>query len=208
MAVSETLWAVAGFWLLAAAAPGPNMLLFASIALSSGRAAVFGAGLGIIAGTGTLALAGLLGMFWILEAFPAVALALRIGGAAYIAWSGFWLLWGGVRPAAAASAAPGETFSPKRAFVIALLTNLSNAKSLFFLSSLFAATRLAEKPLAVGLAGVAIIVSMSAVFYVLLGLAVSRAARGRSVSGAGGRALKIAAGAAMTALGAKLALGR
>ncbi len=184
------------------------MMLFASIAISSGRAAVFGAGLGIVAGTGLLGLAGLFGMFWILEAFPAVALALRLCGAAYIAWSGFWLLWGGLRPAAAPAAASGAALSPLRAFVIALLTNLSNAKSLFFLSSLFAATRLAEQPLALGLSGVAVVVAMSGVFYVLIGLAVSRASRGSAVSGSAGRVLKVAAGVVMMGLGARLAFDR
>lgn len=171
MSSADTFLSLAALWLVAIVTPGPNMMLFAAISMSSSRAAVISAALGIIMGTLAWGLSGLFGLLWLFETFPPLAVAVKIAGGAYLAWKGFQILRGSFRSPKADEDMPKriET-SPRKAFVVGLLTNLANPKSLVFVTSLFAVTHIAEKPLAVGLTGVGIMVAMSATYYTVLGL--------------------------------------
>ncbi|GGE29378.1 threonine efflux protein [Agaricicola taiwanensis] len=171
MTTADTLLSLAALWLVAVITPGPNMMLFAAISMSSSRAAVVMAALGIIIGTAVWGAAGLFGLLWLFETFPPLASAVKIAGGAYLAWKGFQIMRGSLRPAGNAADLPRRMeISPRRAFVVGLLTNLANPKSLVFVTSLFAVTHLAEKPLAIGLTGVGIMVALSATYYTTFGV--------------------------------------
>jgi threonine/homoserine/homoserine lactone efflux protein len=206
--LTETLLTLAALWLVAIVTPGPNMLFFSAVALSSSARALWAAGAGIMLGTALWGLAGLLGLFWLLEALPGLALAVKLVGGAYIAFIGLRLLLASLRRGGPAdeprSAAP---VSPGKAFAVGLATNLSNPKSLLFVTSLFAVTRLAEAPLAVGLAGVALMTAMSTVAYLLFGFALRRLPR-RERPGLLARATGALIGALMMAFGARIAFER
>ncbi len=210
MSTLDTLVSLAAIWVVACLTPGPNVLFFAATVLSSRRAAVLAAAAGILTGTAIWGLSGLLGLFWLFEAVPMLALAVKIAGAAYLAYIGFRIIRQNWRaaPLAAIDGAvrPRRDISPRRAFVTGLLTNLSNPKSLVFVTSLFAVTHLARKPLAVGLAGVGLMLAISTLYYVLC--AVLLTAAPSATNGPLGRYVSIGVGALMMAFGVRMGLDR
>ena len=66
----DVLWSFAALWAIAVITPGPNMLFFSSVALSSPRRALAAAGTGIVIGTAAWGIAGLFGLLWLFEMFP------------------------------------------------------------------------------------------------------------------------------------------
>jgi threonine/homoserine/homoserine lactone efflux protein len=160
----------AAFWFVAVITPGPNTLLFTWVALSQSRSTTL-ALIGGILGCGVLwAFGGLFGLVWAMGRFPNFFQAAQVVGGLYIGWRGFVLL----RQSRSART-PDATVRPriaqllpKRAFRMGFLTNLSNPKSLAFVSSLFATTDVARGPLWLGLTGIALMLSMSAGYYALL----------------------------------------
>jgi threonine/homoserine/homoserine lactone efflux protein len=209
MTAADTLISLAALWCVAVLTPGPNMLFFTSVALSSSRRALAAAGAGIVLGTAVWGVAGLFGLLWLFETFPVLAFAIKVLGGLYLAWIGAKILWGSLkrrdrdRPSLAAAPPVG----PRKAFMMALATNLANPKSLVFVTSLFAVTRLAEAPLAVGLAGVGVMILISSFYYVLCGWLL-RAAPAARRDGFMSRAIGVAVGAAMMAFGARMAWDR
>jgi threonine/homoserine/homoserine lactone efflux protein len=208
MSTADTFLSLAALWLVAIVTPGPNMMLFAAISMSSSRTAVVAAALGILVGTAAWGSAGLFGLLWLFETFPPLAMAVKIAGGAYLVWKGFQILRGSFRRTRTDVAVPPpQETPPRRAFVIGLLTNLANPKSLVFVTSLFAVTHLAEKPLAVGLTGVAIMVGMSATYYTVLGLVLRLTPFARKESRLK-RLFVACIGAIMMVFGGRLALER
>lgn len=171
MSTADTLLTLAALWLVAILTPGPNMMLFAAISMSSSRLALISVAAGVLVGTAVWGAAGLFGLLWLFEHFPPLALAVKLAGGAYLAWKGCQILRSSLRRRDAALDVPKPiATSPRKAFVVGLLTTLSNPKSLVFVTSLFAVTHLAEKPLSIGLTGVGIMVAMSATYYTTFGL--------------------------------------
>ena len=207
MSAADTLLALAAFWALAVLTPGPNMMLFTAIALASPPLAVLAGGAGIVLGTALWGMAGLFGLLWFFQAFPTLGLAVKLVGALYLGWMGLSLVRRSLARVSEGLSAERKPMTPRRAFVVSLLTNLSNPKSLVFVTSLFAVTRLAEAPLATGLAGVAIMVAMSATYYVALGLLLAYSPLSRG-DGRLKRAIGVIVGALMMAFGARMALER
>ena len=204
MSPADTLLALAGLWLIAVITPGPNMILFMAIGLSSPTASVIASAAAIVLGTLCWGLAGLFGLFWLFELFPAAAVAVKVAGGLYLAWMGLGLIRRNLSPPAETTRALAATLSPRRAFLTGLATALGNPKSLVFVSSLFAVTRLAEQPLAVGLAGVGVMITQSTLYYVILGTALRKLPFARR-PGATGRLLAMGTGIVMMAYGAKMA---
>lgn len=206
---AHTLLTLALIWAAMMPSPGPNILFFAATVMSSPRPAVVAAGIGILIGTCAWGLAGLFGLFWLFEAFPVVGLAVKVMGGAYLVYLGFRILRANWRHKPAGQGRPAapraRPLSMRRAFILGLLTNLSNPKSLIFVTSLFAVTHIAEQPLPVGLAGVAIMVAISGLFYLLLGAVL--AFMPRSGESRAGRILSLAIGVLMMAFGARLGFG-
>ena len=119
--------------LVAIASPGPALLMAIRTTLSGGRRAgiAVGAGLGLMAATWTLM--ALLGLGIFFELFPAVYVAARIAGAAWL----LYLAYGIWRNASAPVEARGEP--ARHAFRQGFLINLLNPKSVLFAAAVLVA---------------------------------------------------------------------
>jgi threonine/homoserine/homoserine lactone efflux protein len=132
-----TWWLYVAMTFVVSATPGPNMLLV----MVSGARHGFRAAVATMAGC-LIALLGMLslsaaGLSAILLAFPAVFDALRLAGAAYLAWLGIQL-W---RAPVSASAAPEDAATlqstPAQRFRQGFLVAASNPKAILFAAAFF-----------------------------------------------------------------------
>ncbi|PTQ07315.1 lysine transporter LysE [Sphingomonas oleivorans] len=115
--------------------PGPNMIYLISRSICQGRTAGLISLGGVALGFLFYMLAASLGITALLFAVPFAYDALRLGGAAYL----LWLAWNAVRPGGRSpfelrTLAPD---SPRKLFLMGLVTNLLNPKAaLLYLSLL------------------------------------------------------------------------
>jgi threonine/homoserine/homoserine lactone efflux protein len=204
LAAFPVLATVALIWLAAAVAPGPDFLLLTRIALRHGRAAALRAALGVTSGITVWGLAGFFGIHALFVAAPWLYLALKLGGGAYLVWLGLRLFGSSFRAAADPAVPPAVRGG---AFWAGLATNLANPKAPLFTASLFAAAMPAHAPIGLGLAAVAVMAAVSALWYGPLVLALTT----RPVGAAFVRVRRWVdriAGAAFVGFGARLALER
>lgn len=112
--------------------PGPDMMIVAGHAARGGARAGLAAMAGImLGGVFYMALCGF-GFLSVLSAFPTLFMVVKIAGAAYLAWLGFRLLRGAIRPAPAT-----ESLALGKPFRQGLLSTVLNPKvALFFLAIL------------------------------------------------------------------------
>jgi threonine/homoserine/homoserine lactone efflux protein len=106
--------------------PGPNMIYLISRSLSQGRTAGLISLGGVAVGFIAYMLAAAFGITAILFAVPFAYDALRLAGAAYL----LWLAWQALRPGGTSPFQPRRLppDSPRRLFLMGLLTNLLNPK--------------------------------------------------------------------------------
>src|SRR5471032_2109295 len=104
--------------------PGPNMAYLVSRSLCQGRVAGLVSLGGVALGFLTFMLLAAFGITALLFAVPYAYDALRLSGAAYLAW----MAWNAVRPGGASPFQVRELApdSPRRLFAMGLLTNLLN----------------------------------------------------------------------------------
>ncbi|QPH52987.1 LysE family transporter [Pontivivens ytuae] len=163
------MWAAAALlWIVAVVTPGPNFFVIARLAAANGRLAALGAVAGVAVGTAVWGLAGLFGIRALFALAPGAFVMLKLVGGAYILWLGVKALRGALVGGAEPEVAPGHGFR------LGLMTNLANPKSAAFVAALFAATLPPDLSLAAGLTAVAMIVAISAGWYALVALALSR----------------------------------
>ncbi|MDE1159896.1 MAG: LysE family transporter [Neorhizobium sp.] len=170
------LLSVATIWALACITPGPSTLLAMRYALTAHRRVAIAAAFGTITGTLAWGLAGWLGINVLFQAVPVAYMALKIAGGLYLVYLGLRMLIDlrKDRPIADLDAAPVE-IPLGRAYRMGLATNLANPKSALFVASLFAATMPAGTPFLYGLAAIAVMLSVSTLYYtVLIGLITHR----------------------------------
>ncbi len=137
-----TLAAFLAAWalhLLAAASPGPAVLMTARTGVTEGfrTAAVLSVGIG--AGAVVWAVAALFGLALLFQVAPAALWAFKIAGALFLLWLAFGM-WRHAReplPEAAPGAAPR---SPASALRLGLLTQLANPKPAVFFGAVFIGT--------------------------------------------------------------------
>ncbi|WP_330183575.1 LysE family translocator [Nocardia sp. NBC_01503] len=106
--------------------PGPNMMYLVSRTVSQGRRAGFISLTGVAAGFAVYLTAAAIGITAVFAMVPALYLALKLAGAAYL----LYLAWKTLRPGGLSAFAP-ETLPPdptRRLFVMGFLTNLLNPK--------------------------------------------------------------------------------
>lgn len=115
--------------------PGPNMVYCVSRALSQGRAAGLLSLAGVLVGFVAHLLAATLGLTALLAAVPLAFEAVRLAGAAYLAW----LAWDALRPGGHSPFQPRALppHGPATLFRMGLLTNLLNPKVAIFYLSFF-----------------------------------------------------------------------
>ena len=155
---------------LALASPGPNVLVVMRTALGDGRRAGVLTALGVAGGTAVWSCVALFGLSLAFARLPALALALRVLGGAYLIYLG-WRLWQGADADAFAALAgnpPARRHGDARAFGQGLLTNLTNPKAWVFFVGIFAALLPPDAPLAVELGAIGIVVGNAVVWHVAL----------------------------------------
>lgn len=131
----HVLLVFAGAALLMALTPGPNMIYLLSRSLCQGRRAAVTSWLGVVLGFSVHMLSAALGLTALFMAVPLAYELLKFGGALYL----LWLAWQSLRPGARspfeARELPQE--SPRRLFMMGLLTSILNPKvAIFYLSVL------------------------------------------------------------------------
>jgi threonine/homoserine/homoserine lactone efflux protein len=134
MITYESLLGVTAVALGMVLTPGPNMMYLVSRSITQGRRAglisLGGVAVGFLVYL-TLATLGLSAFF---AAVPELYLAIKLAGAAYLAW----LAWQAVRPGGASVFTPValSADSPRRLFTMGLMTNLLNPKAAIMYASL------------------------------------------------------------------------
>ena len=125
----------AGASLLMVLTPGPNMIYLVSRSITQGRRAGVISLVGVIAGFLVHMLAAAMGLAALFLAVPLAYDALRLAGAAYLAY----LAWQALRPGARSlfQAVDLPQDRPARLFAMGFLTNVLNPKiAVFYLSVL------------------------------------------------------------------------
>jgi threonine/homoserine/homoserine lactone efflux protein len=110
--------------------PGPAMLYAAAQTMARGRLAGLMASLGIHLGCYVHVFAAAAGLSVLFHALPALYLAVKLAGAAYLIWLGFNLLR--AREDAAASVAGFQPKSGRRAFLESITVEVLNPKTAIF----------------------------------------------------------------------------
>jgi threonine/homoserine/homoserine lactone efflux protein len=163
------LVSVATIWAVACLTPGPNTLLVMRYALTAPRRVAVVASAGTITGTFFWGLAGWLGINALFQAAPFAYLALKVVGGLYLVWLGFKILRDLRRSGPLADLGSQKIEIPlKAAYRMGLATNLANPKTALFVASLFAATMPAGTPFLYGLAAIAVMITVSTVYYTCL----------------------------------------
>lgn len=184
----QVLTAFTLLWIAIVPTPGPNALLVTHVAVTRSPAHVGYAIAGNVAGIAVLAALALVGWAAILQAFPWLRVAVHVVGGLYLIWLGTRLVqraWhGGGRVAAvpasvaaaagqvaaAVPAAPGDTPAAyRRTALLGLVTALSNAQAILFITSLFALTGLLRVNAATACAAVLVMVVCNAAYLAALG---------------------------------------
>ncbi|CDZ45346.1 LysE family translocator [Neorhizobium galegae] len=163
------LLSVAMIWAVACITPGPNTLLVMRYALTAPRRVPILAAMGTITGTFCWGLAGWLGINVLFQAAPFAYVALKIVGGLYLVWLGSKIFLDARKSRQSADIAAARIDVPlKTAYRMGLVTNLANPKSALFVASLFAATMPVGTPFLYGLAAIAVMVTVSTIYYSFL----------------------------------------
>ncbi|CDN46200.1 LysE family translocator [Neorhizobium galegae] len=163
------LLSVAMIWAVACITPGPNTLLVMRYALTAPRRVPILAAMGTITGTFCWGLAGWLGINVLFQAAPFAYVALKIVGGLYLVWLGLKIFLDAQKSRQSADIAAARIDVPlKTAYRMGLVTNLANPKSALFVASLFAATMPVGTPFLYGLAAIAVMVTVSTIYYSFL----------------------------------------
>jgi len=171
----RTISAFALLWPVIVPTPGPNQLLVSHVALTQGPRQIGLAIAGNLAGVAVWCFSALFGLAVLLAAAPAARLAVSLAGGAYLAWIGVRMVRGPRGPAGAA-AGPSRALGGRRAVALGFATALSNAQAVLFITSVFAVSGVVGANLATGLAAVAVLLSLNAVYLGGLGWLMQRPA--------------------------------
>jgi homoserine/homoserine lactone efflux protein len=136
--VVQELVVFAGVIALASVSPGPNVVLVINHSLTFGLRRIAPTILGNISLLFLVALAAALGVSALLMSLPGLYDALRLIGAAYLAWLGTKALINAWRSRGAATTeAPVPEVSAGRRYLQAFFVSATNLSSVFFLAALF-----------------------------------------------------------------------
>ncbi|MNK60564.1 Threonine efflux protein [compost metagenome] len=173
-----SLLGIAGAMAVGAMSPGPSFVMVARTAVAS-RSDGLAAALGMGAGGLAFSIAALAGLQAAFLAVPALYLAIKAFGGAYLIYLGF-RIWRGARQPLAIT--PDTDASPRsqgrsgRTFLLGLATQISNPKTAVVYASIFAAFLPREVPLVLALAVPAVIFCIETGWYAIVALALSSAA--------------------------------
>jgi len=108
--------------------PGPNMMYLVSRSITQGRRAGVISLAGVAAGFAVYLSATNLGLAAVFVAVPALYLAVKLAGAAYLGWLAVRALRPAGRPVFTRVPIPQRPEAPRRLFVMGFVTNLLNPK--------------------------------------------------------------------------------
>jgi RhtB (resistance to homoserine/threonine) family protein len=137
-----SLAALLTVWTLALLIPGPDFLAVSHASVARSRRDAVFVGLGVAAAMAVWATTSLVGLTVLLVRFQPVFEAVRLAGAAYLAWLAFQLLRSAARRKVHGASAAGPAAKPRgarAAFRAGFLCNIGNPKAAVFFSSVFAA---------------------------------------------------------------------
>jgi threonine/homoserine/homoserine lactone efflux protein len=168
-------------WLAVVPTPGPNILMVTHVAITRTPVHVAYAIAGNMAGIAFLASLALIGWAAILETFPWLRLGVSIFGGLYLMWVGTRLIRRARRSGSAEPAplSPGAAAAPlsaadqnadyRRTALLGLVTALSNAQAILFITSFFAVAGVLNANAATGVATVLIIICCNVTYLSVLG---------------------------------------
>jgi len=184
--------------------PGPAVLVTSSASLGGGMRDGIRAACGVLSGNAVYVAVACLGVGALIGSVPGALKAIGLAGAAWLAWLAFRMLAASWRPAAHDGESPSAQWSARRPFVSALMTQLSNPKSIVFFGAMlpqFVSSSGWPAPGQMALLGlVAVVIEFPVLLaYAWLAAAAGRAHRGRAVWLERGGALVLLAAAAVAA---------
>lgn len=159
-------------WVAALVTPGPDFAATVHASVGGSRRNGLAVAAGVTVGMVGWAVASLFGLHALLLAFEGLSTALRLTGAAYLAYIGarlLWAAWQGQGAHARGAVPP----SLAAAFRHGLLTNLANPKALALFGSLFVVLAPPEAPFWFSACLLVAIVMTTATWYTLVALTMS-----------------------------------
>ncbi|MBB4480960.1 LysE family translocator [Rhizobium etli] len=187
-----------------AMSPGPSFVIVSRIAISRSRLDGLAAALGMGAGGVVFAVLALAGLTALLSQFEWLYILLKVAGGAYLVYIAINIWKGAGRPLEVSDAVHDRR-APMRSFTTALLTQLSNPKTIIVYASLFAALLPRTVPLDLIFALPLGVFAVEAGWYSIVALAFSARHPRRLYLHAKGW-IDRAAGAVMGGLGLRLIL--
>lgn len=208
MSYASILLAFAAVHFLAAASPGPNLVIVSSHASGVSRRAGLLAGLGIVLGTLTWASMAALGLGTVVAAHPSLYEAIQYAGAAYLIWFGLRMILDGVRNRYRDMETPAPRERSVRSVVLAgYLVNMTNPKTIAYWTSLFAVLIPPDSPVWLFVAAALTAAAVSASWWALVALVFSTGTVRRGFARAR-RYMDLAFGGALVFFGIRLAASR
>jgi threonine efflux protein len=167
------IWSFLLLWLVIVPTPGANSLMVTHTALTRPATHVAFAILGNVTGVILLGAAALLGWATLLDVFPWLRIAVHVFGGAYLIYFG-WRLLARARlsPANVASINKGAHIAqsePFKAVGLGLITALSNAQAILFITSIFAVSGVLTATPATGIAVLMIMATCNVTYLGFLG---------------------------------------
>jgi threonine/homoserine/homoserine lactone efflux protein len=185
-----------------AMSPGPSFVVVSRIAISRSRLDGLAAALGMGAGGVVFAVLALAGLTALLSQFEWLYILLKVAGGAYLVYIAVNIWRGAGQPLDVSDAVNGNR-APMRSFTTALLTQLSNPKTIIVYASIFAALLPRAVPLGLVVALPLGVFAVEAGWYAIVAFAFS-ARHPRRLYLAAKSWIDRTAGAVMAGLGLRL----
>ncbi|MDQ0562838.1 threonine/homoserine/homoserine lactone efflux protein [Rhizobium mesoamericanum] len=187
---------------IGAMSPGPSFVLVSRIAMSRSRLDGLAAALGMGVGGVAFSVLALAGLTTLLSHFGWLYLGLKVAGGAYLVCIAF-RIWRGAREPLHVGDAGSDRRALGRSFATALLTQISNPKTIVVYASIFAALLPKALPLGLFLAVPIGVFAVEAGWYAVVALAFS-ATQPRRLYLAAKTSIDRMAGTVMAGLGVQL----
>lgn len=206
MSYFGVLGGIGGVFLLACLSPGPVWVVITSTSIAVSRRAGILTGLGVAGATLTWAMIAMLGL-GLLTQLAWLTTAIKLVGAAYLAWIGLRMIAGARRPAPTAGSLPPEAHGGWTALRRGYVASITNPKAAAFFGSIFVVMLPAHAPTWVYAAAVALLAVLSAGWHCGMAVVFSVAPIQAGYRRAKAK-IDAAIGAVLIALGVRLAFSK
>jgi threonine/homoserine/homoserine lactone efflux protein len=191
--------------LMAAISPGPSFVMTVRTAASDGLRTGLGVAAGLGAGAVIWALAALFGLHLLFQLAPALLLAFKLAGAAFLLWIAFQT-WRHAREPLPASGVTATARGPLDGFRLGLLTQLANPKPAVFFGAVFVGL-VPPGSTAAALALLLLVIAVDETLWYALVARVFSLDRARAAYGRAKTAVDRVFGGLIAAFGLKIAIG-